>query len=657
MHFIKKHFVSLLCVIGVMSLNAAAPPTKQHGKGHVPHTPEQLKKIEQTWPRIVDVKPNAVGLKRIQEHLKNQGRESQHLQSVSHEQEFVKVVGANEHSKLSDANSALPASVNNSTLTSFPPIGDQQQEGSCVAWGSTYYQASHELGLLNGYNNKNDFTHVLSPRWTYNLLNGGQDGGLVPDYAFTLLSQNGAPSITSFSYVNGDVTSWDLQIQDWVTAISNRLAPPQYVAGIGGASQNLQTIKQLLTNGHVLTFATFIDSWVFTSVLNDPQNPNSPYVGQYACTYLDGREGGHFMTIVGYDDNIWIDVNGNGQVDSGERGAFLVANSWGNDWGNSGFIWISYDAFLNTSAVLNGPRANRVAAATAENNYVFCATPKASHYAPKLIGMFALNQNFRDQISIQGGVSDTTQTAPAQTFDCYALMNQGGPLEFDGSTPGSPETATFAVDMSDLVNPSGITQRFYLVAGDDMSGSPTTVESFALYDLVNQQQVNCSSLPQSCDNSQIAPYIDYALSQPQKVSINVNCGDGTISYGGMTWATDYGYTTSHVYSNANVHFANPIYNTQRWAPTFSYSFNVPNGNYSVQFNCAEIYFTAPNKRVFNISLNGHQVVSHLDVYKMAGFATPYLLQYPVTVTNGILSIQFTSVVNNATLCGFAISSL
>jgi len=37
----------------------------------------------------------------------------------------------------------------------------------------------------------------------------------------------------------------------------------------GGASQNLQVIKQLLNNGHVLTFGTYIDSWVFGSVKAD----------------------------------------------------------------------------------------------------------------------------------------------------------------------------------------------------------------------------------------------------------------------------------------------------------------------------------------------------------------------------------------------------
>ncbi len=40
--------------------------------------------------------------------------------------------------------------------------------------------------------------------------------------------------------------------------------------------------------------------------------------------------GGHAMVIVGYDDDL---------------GAFRVLNSWGEDWGDRGFFWLSYDYF------------------------------------------------------------------------------------------------------------------------------------------------------------------------------------------------------------------------------------------------------------------------------------------------------------------------
>ena len=60
--------------------------------------------------------------------------------------------------------------------------------------------------------------------------------------------------------------------------------------------------------------------------------------------------GGHAMLIVGYDD---------------KRGAWLVRNSWGSDWGEQGHLWIAYDvmehyshphAFWTIGAIEDKPR-------------------------------------------------------------------------------------------------------------------------------------------------------------------------------------------------------------------------------------------------------------------------------------------------------------
>lgn len=505
---------------------AIDPPVSEQGTGCKEITQAQIQKIEAAWPRIVWVRPNSLGMSRIQHDFP-----SLNTSTSDSEDEFITTIGTSESQLEFSAEAALPPSVNNSTLPSYPLIGNQQQEGSCVGFATTYYQASHEIGMLNGYNNKTSQTHVLSPRWTYNLLNGGQDNGLYPIDAYMLLQQNGAPSIVSFPYVNGDYKSWDLNTQDWIAALNNRTAPVQYVTGLGGSSQNLQTIKQLLTNGHVVAFGTWMYSWVLNTIRPDPQNPNSPYVGQQACTYVNGRAGSHFLTIVGYDDTIWIDVNGNGRVDPGERGAFLVSNSWGTGWGNHGFIWISYDAFLNTSAVPNGPSSNRVAAAASQNNYAFAFVPKAANYTPQLIGEFTLSQAYRNQISIVAGQSNTTQTSPTSTFQCTALMNKGGALAFNGNQP-TEGTATFVVDLTDLLNSNTNPERYYLIAKDNASGSPTKLSAFSLLDLSHNNQVNYTgTLPLTFDASQITPYIDYTFDQNVDlpvVSITAPLDNGTV---------------------------------------------------------------------------------------------------------------------------------
>jgi Papain family cysteine protease/Domain of unknown function (DUF4384) len=45
---------------------------------------------------------------------------------------------------------------------------------------------------------------------------------------------------------------------------------------------------------------------------------------------------GHAVTIIGYDDNKY-------------GGSFEIMNSWGTEWGNSGFMWIRYGDFIQYS--------------------------------------------------------------------------------------------------------------------------------------------------------------------------------------------------------------------------------------------------------------------------------------------------------------------
>jgi hypothetical protein len=291
------------------------------------------------------------------------------------------------------------------------------------------------------------------------------------------------------------------------------MAPATIIPGLGGSGpQNLTAIKQALVNGHVLTFASFIDSWVYTRIKIDPSFPSSPHVGEYAAYWMNGYNGGHFMTIVGYDDNIWIDINQNGVVDPGEKGAFLIANSWGTDWGNHGFIWIAYDAFLTQSAVANGPSKNRVPAGLFFNSCLIATTAKEPNYTPRLIAEFSISQNYRNQIKIQTGVSSLNQTLPTSFMTIPAFSNVGGAFEFDGKAPSnSIETATFAIDLTDFVYSSPSPQRYYLLVGDNTPGNPTTLNSFSLLDLVNQKTINNSvfSLPKSYDNETGNLYIDY----------------------------------------------------------------------------------------------------------------------------------------------------
>ena len=216
----------------------------------------------------------------------------------------------------------LPARVDLSS--NMPPIGNQGQQGSCVAWSNAYYVKSyHERVERNwAYDAPvagGEGARVFSPAFVYNQINGGRDGGSYIDDALNLIVRQGVAPWKFMPY-----TSSDFRRQPPQTA---RTEAAKYKAQnfrrIDG--NNLDAIKAELNAGHPVSFGMEIDDGFYNL-------QSQVYDGRQGQNY-----GGHAMALVGYDDNK--------TSPRGHRGAFRVINSWGTSWGDNGYGWISYRAW------------------------------------------------------------------------------------------------------------------------------------------------------------------------------------------------------------------------------------------------------------------------------------------------------------------------
>lgn len=252
---------------------------------------------------------------------------------------------------------SLPSSIDNSDTEYFPQIGNQGSTGSCVNWAQTYYQFTYMMNKSMGVTTtpENSFSY----KWTYNFANGGKAGGTWDDDVYDLMKEIGNVPLSMVPY-DGEHFSWTPVEDVWKTALKYRIKDYQTFKDIGSSSSqitstddsDLQLIKTALSNGEVLTFTTVINKWNITNLKTNSNAPeNDKYAGEYVVTSRIGSTSSHRMTLVGYNDNIWTDLNNNNSVDSGEMGAFKVANSWGDDYANDGFIWIAYDALNQISSV------------------------------------------------------------------------------------------------------------------------------------------------------------------------------------------------------------------------------------------------------------------------------------------------------------------
>jgi C1A family cysteine protease len=404
----------------------------------------------------------------------------------------------------------LPASVDNSTLIWFPPIGNQGGLGSCASYSTTYYTMTYMVArALNRNVRGAQTTDKFSPKFIYNMINGGSDSGSWTQTAYGVMENHGAPVLSDWPY-DGNYRAWPTTAALWRSGIAYRTANDGVVSNLDTPA-GLANLKTMLANGYILNMALDIYGWQWTTIKDDPSTTaDNALVGWPIVTMSKNDNSGHAMTIVGYDDNVWCDINNNGVVDPGEKGAFKVCNQWGTGWQRSGFAYVSYDALKAASSIPGADNTNREAAFWYQEATWMAARP--SGYTPLLLGEFTLNTATRSQVVVNLGYGTTSSTTPSTNWYPTAIYYDGGAYAFDGGTTATDATAVF--DFTDIAD-AGPMRRWFLAVRDTSSGGPVVVKNFKLTNgsgtvLSAYTGTNPSGgLPASADASTVYAWADW----------------------------------------------------------------------------------------------------------------------------------------------------
>ena len=204
----------------------------------------------------------------------------------------------------------------------MPPPGDQNPQNSCVAWSIAYACKSYQEKVKNNYNYTNngqiDYSKVFSPSFLYNLINNGQNVGTSFEDACNILQTYGVCTWQTMPYNPNDWVTKPNSSQ--ISEAKNFKIETYRKIELNDAVTN---IKAQLFAGNPVIVATVVDVNYYQNGFNTNQNP---YIWN-TTGQIDYRMG-HAILIVGYDD---------------ANNSFKFINSWGKDWGNSGYGWISYN--------------------------------------------------------------------------------------------------------------------------------------------------------------------------------------------------------------------------------------------------------------------------------------------------------------------------
>ena len=204
------------------------------------------------------------------------------------------------------------------------PIDDQGNLGSCTAHAGTgvveYFQK-------RAFGKHVDGSRLFLYKTTRNLLNWKGDTGAYLRTTMASLAMFGTPLEKYWPY---DVGQYEAEPSSFVYAMAQSFQAGTYyrLDPLGSRAEDvLASVKTHLQKGLPVMFG-----FTCYSSLNEAADGKIPFPNPNEKVV-----GGHAVVAVGYADDVEV-TNGKNKT----KGALLIRNSWGSEWGMDGYGYLPY---------------------------------------------------------------------------------------------------------------------------------------------------------------------------------------------------------------------------------------------------------------------------------------------------------------------------
>ena len=225
--------------------------------------------------------------------------------------------------------SAKDSYFNLNNLGLVTPVKDQGNMGSCWAFGAAgAFESSYLIATGKEIDiSENNIQNLGLPYSEYGQTKENE-GGTMSMAASYFVSWLGAINTTGDSY-------------DELGKVSALQYGPNAIHTVDAVYINIQdknAIKQFLTKYGAMNLFIY-----------GANSQDKSYSNKYKSVYNSLYYGNHYVTLVGWDDNF---SKNKFSTKAPGNGAWICKNSWGTDWGDGGFFYISYyDKSLTSDAV------------------------------------------------------------------------------------------------------------------------------------------------------------------------------------------------------------------------------------------------------------------------------------------------------------------